>query len=81
MKLSFPLKLDPGQAIGLFELAFDQRASYSYRTRHNPLEAFFVRRSNLKKLMSSEDENLINRFKTFILVDYMQQIQQPIKMF
>ena len=42
----YPLSLDPGFMIGVFEMCFKKESSFQYRVHNQPINAFFIRRSN-----------------------------------
>ena len=77
-KFVYPLKIYPGQAIGLFNMLFDKKSLYLYRIhRDQTIDSMFIRKSNWHKFQTqvSEDlEDAFTCFKKFALVNYINNI-------
>jgi len=80
-KFEFPLTIRPGQAIGLFELTFNQESSYIYRNAHDDSSVcYFVRLQNWHRLIQETDSlsDISKAFKKYALSDYLNKIYYPI---
>ena len=83
MQHRFPLKLLPGQIIGIYEILFIQKSMFSYKSSSGHLDAFFMRRQNFRRLLNETHElgNLLENFVKYILLDYIQQIYLPVQQY
>eukprot|EP00356_Strombidium_inclinatum_P011254 CAMPEP_0170509704 /NCGR_PEP_ID=MMETSP0208-20121228/65361_1 /TAXON_ID=197538 /ORGANISM="Strombidium inclinatum, Strain S3" /LENGTH=247 /DNA_ID=CAMNT_0010793087 /DNA_START=782 /DNA_END=1525 /DNA_ORIENTATION=- len=82
-KFKYPVRVAPGQIIGMYEILFNQQSQFIYKpdmeTSH--IDAFFIRRVNLKRILK-ENKNLgdLNeKFHKFILLDYVKRVYLPIQ--
>jgi len=73
----------PGQAIGLFEVMFDQKSSYIYRSsKDEKVEYYFIRFFNWKELRGKVEEEQMTEsyssFSKYVVADFVNKIYFPL---
>jgi len=92
-KYQYPIIAGPGQVVGMYELLFKQKSQFSYKVMRDPseknvnrdlmIDCFFLRHSNLQKILNQESESddwkrLINMLKQLCLNNYIKQVYIPL---
>ena len=63
-KFHFPIAFKPGQNIGMFEMFYERKSSFLYKTgtlpdgEATPLKCFFIRKQSWRKIMNEADSNI-----------------------
>ena len=78
-KYHFPLQFNESQPIGLYEVCFDQLSQYIYRLNDKGAnDLLFVRKKNWNSMLKSV-QCTMDKFKTKILVNYIDRVYLPMK--
>ena len=78
-KQEYVLRLDKSIIIGAYNLTFNTRSNFVYRT-HSHCRGYFIRRSNWKAILDDEEHKILAQlFKKRVKQEYQEKIVEIMK--